>query len=70
MQIIVSRHYNEENIAKILSFAIEYKGVEYAYKRMETMLEEAEEIVSSFTFDSDIKMYMMLFLKYLRDRSF
>ena len=70
MQIIISRHYNEENIAKLLSFAIEYKGVEYAYKRMETMLEEAEEIVSRFTFDSDIKMYMMLFLKYLRDRSF
>jgi octaprenyl-diphosphate synthase len=69
MQIIISRHYNEENIAKLLSFAIEYKGVEYAYKRMETMLEEAEEIVSRFTFDSDIKMYMMLFLKYLRDRS-
>lgn len=70
LHIIKSRDYNEENISKILSFAIEYKGVEYSYKVMDTMLEEAEEIVSDFTFDSEIKTYMMLFLKYLRDRSY
>ena len=70
MQIIKSRNYNDENVAKLLRFAKEYKGVEYSYKKMESMLEEAEEIVSSFTFDNDIKIYMILFLRYLKDRAY
>ncbi|MBF6597631.1 MAG: polyprenyl synthetase family protein [Fermentimonas sp.] len=70
LHIIRSRDYIEENISKLLNFAIEYKGVEYSYKVMDTMLEEAEEIVSGFTFDSEIKLYMTLFLKYLKDRSY
>ena len=70
MQIIKSRDYSAENIAKLLSFAKEYKGVDYSYKKMDSMPEEAEEIISGFTFNSDIKMYMMLFLKYLRDRAY
>jgi octaprenyl-diphosphate synthase len=70
MEIIRSRDYNSENISKLLQFAKDYKGIEYSYNKMDTMLEEAENIVSSFTFDNDIKMYMMLFLKYLRDRSY
>ena len=70
MQIIKSRDYSFENIEKLLNFAKEYKGVDYSYKIMDTMLEEADEIVTSFTFDTDIKMYMKLFLQYLRDRSY
>lgn len=70
MQIIKSRDYSSENISKLLNFAKEYKGVDYSYKIMDTMLEEADEIVTSFTFDTDIKMYMKLFLQYLRDRSY
>lgn len=70
MQIIKSRNYNDENVAKLLRFAKEYKGVEYSYKKMESMLEKAEEIVSSFTFDNDIKIYMTLFLRYFKDRAY
>ncbi len=70
MQIIKSRDYSDNNIDKLLSFAKEYKGVEYSYKKMDAMLEEAEDIISGFTFNSDIKLYMKMFLKYMRNRSF
>lgn len=70
IQIINTRDYSSPNISKLLNFAKEYKGVDYSYKVMDTMLEEADEIVSSFTFDTDIKMYMKLFLQYFRDRSY
>lgn len=70
IQIINTRDYSSPNISKLLNFAKEYKGVDYSYKVMDTMLEEADEIVSSFTFDTDIKMYMKLFLQFFRDRSY
>lgn len=70
IQIINTRDYSSPNISKLLNFAKEYKGVDYSYKVMDTMLQEADEIVSSFTFDTDIKMYMKLFLQYFRDRSY
>ncbi len=70
MQIIKSRNYSDKNIQTLLNFAKEYKGVEYANKKMDVLLLEAEEIVSSFSLDDDIKMYMNLFITYLRDRSY
>ena len=68
MQIIIARDYTEGNITKLLDFAKEYRGVEYAYGRMNEFLEEAERIISDFTFDNGIKMLMRLFLTYLKER--
>lgn len=70
MEIIKTRNYSDENIQLLLMFAKDYKGVEYTYKKMDALLAESEEIISSFSFDKDIKMYMTLFLTYLRERSF
>ena len=70
MQIIQSRDYIEDNIDKILSFAKDYKGIDYAYKKMDLLLSEAEEIILDFKFDAEIIEYMMLFLSYLRNRSY
>ncbi|HLW10012.1 MAG TPA: polyprenyl synthetase family protein [Fermentimonas sp.] len=70
MEIIKTRNYSDENIQLLLRFAKDYKGVEYTYKKMDALLAESEEIISSFSFDKDIKMYMTLFLTYLRERSF
>jgi octaprenyl-diphosphate synthase len=67
-QIILSRDYTEDNIMKLLDFAKEYRGVEYAYGRMSEFLEEAERIISDFTFDNSIKMLMRSFLTYSIDR--
>ncbi|MEN6588998.1 MAG: polyprenyl synthetase family protein [Proteiniphilum sp.] len=67
-KIIITRDYTEDNITKLLDFAKEYRGVEYAFGRMNEFLEEAERIISDFTFDNGIKVLMRLFLTYLKDR--
>ncbi len=70
MELISSKDYSDENIAELLNFAIENEGVDYAYKKMDSLLEEAEQIISEFEFSDDIKIYMRLFLSYLRERNF
>jgi octaprenyl-diphosphate synthase len=70
MQLIVSGLYTEENIEKILAFAREHKGIQYAYDRMNGFLEEAESIIDNFAFDGNIKSLMHLFLTYLKERRY
>ncbi|MDD4631780.1 MAG: polyprenyl synthetase family protein [Proteiniphilum sp.] len=67
-QIIESREYSEENIRKLITFAKEYQGVEYAYNKMNQFLSEAEAIIADFAFDGGIKSLMQLFLTYLKER--
>ncbi len=66
--IIESRDYSEENIGRLLNFAKAYHGVEYAYKKMNHFLSEAEAIITEFAFDGGIKSLMQLFLTYLKER--
>jgi len=68
MKIISSHDYTENNITKLLNFAKEYHGVEYAFGKMNEFLEEADRIISDFTFDNSIKTLMRTFLTYLKDR--
>ncbi|MBK5196333.1 MAG: polyprenyl synthetase family protein [Proteiniphilum sp.] len=68
MHIIESRDYTEENIATLLEFAKEYRGVEYANNKMNEYLAEAESIISDFMFNSEIKTIMHLFISYLKER--
>jgi octaprenyl-diphosphate synthase len=67
-QIIESRDYSEENISRLLTFAKDYHGVEYAYNKMNQFLSEAEAIITDFAFDGGIKSLMQLFLTYLKER--
>lgn len=69
-QIIESSDYSEENISKLLTFAKDYHGVEYAYNKMNQFLSEAEAIITDFAFDGGIKSLMQLFLTYLKDRAY
>jgi octaprenyl-diphosphate synthase len=68
MQIIESREYTEKNITRLLEFAKEYRGVEYANDRMNEYLTEAESIISDFMFNNEIKTIMHLFITYLKER--
>ncbi len=68
--IIKSRKYTNSNIEKLLSFAKEYNGIEDTYVKMDKYIVEAEGIIAEFPFESEIKMYMRMFLTYLRERSF
>lgn len=70
LKIINSRNYSEPNINLLLNFAKEYGGVDYSYKKIDSMLIEAENIISGITIENDIKPYMRLFFSYFRDRSY
>lgn len=69
-QLIFSRNYSEANITKILAFARDHHGVQYAYDRMNDFLEEAESIITNFSFNSEIKSLMRLFLAYVKERRY
>lgn len=68
MDILNQREYSDENIEQLLEFAKKYNGIKEAYHKMDVLLEEAEAIISGLKYDSDIKMYMKMFLIYLKER--
>ena len=70
LQVIQSRDYSEENIERVLDFAKEYRGVEYAYNKIRELLNEAETIISELTIDDQIKGLLRLFLSYLSNRDY
>lgn len=70
MLLIVSQDYTEENISKILAFARDHNGIQYAYDRMNGFLEEAESIITNFAFEDGIKSLLRLFLTYLKERRY
>lgn len=69
-ELVESREYTEENISRLLQFAKEQGGVDYAYQKMDHLLSEAEEIIANLEFDNDFKTLMRLFLSYLKNRSY
>ena len=70
INILKSKNYSDRNINILLDFAKEYKGIDEAYKKMYLLLDEAEEIISNFNFDNEMKMYMRSFLLYLKNRTY
>ncbi|WP_298652409.1 polyprenyl synthetase family protein [uncultured Proteiniphilum sp.] len=70
IQIIQSRDFSEENIERVLDFAKEYRGIEYAYNKIKELLDEAETIISDLLVDDQIKGLLRLFLSYLIDRDY
>ena len=47
LSVILSYNYTEENIQKLISYAKEHGGIDYAYKKIEEFKEEAEKIIST-----------------------
>lgn len=68
--IIESKDYSDENIERLLQFAKEQGGIDYAYQKMDSLLAEGEAIILNFPFNEEIKSFMRLFLSYLKDRSY
>src|SRR5690554_4925474 len=66
IEVIESGEYSPENISRLLRFAKEQGGVEYAYSKMNELLIEAEELISSLSITDDFKSLMRLFLSYLK----
>jgi octaprenyl-diphosphate synthase len=70
LQIIRSRDYSEKNIERLADFAKEYRGVEYAYRKIRELQGEADAIVSQLAVDNAMKTILRLLLAYLNDREY
>lgn len=71
MEIINRRDYTKENIGKLLDFAKENGGIQYAYEKMEEYLVQSERIIDGLPFDDNRNKEMLLILPvYLRGRQF
>ena len=72
MEIINQRDYTKENIGKLLDFAKENGGIQYAYEKMEEYLVQSERIIENLPFDDSnrYKEMLQLLLVYLRGRQF
>ena len=70
MDIIESRDYSDDNISRLLTFSKEQGGIDYAYGKMNALIENAEEMVSGFRLNEDMESLMRLFLAYLKDRRY
>ena len=70
MDIIKSRDYSDDNISRLLTFSKEQGGIDYAYGKMNALIENAEEMVSGFRLNDDMESLMRLFLAYLKDRRY
>lgn len=68
LQIIRNKDFTKENIEKIISFAIEKKGIEYSIEKMNQLKEKAIELLSDFP-DSDIKRAIIDILQYTINRN-
>lgn len=70
LRVIHSRDYSEENIEFVLDFAKEYQGVEYAYKKIRELLDEAEGIISELSIEDHLKDLLRILLIYLNNREY
>lgn len=70
LEIIQSRDYSDEHIEKILCFAKEHNGIDYAIKKMQELQSEAEVLVQGLTIDGEVKQLLLLFLAYLNNRDY
>ena len=70
LNIIRSFDFSPENIEILLDFAKRNGGIEYAQKTMETLLDEAEQIIKSVSINNEFKIMLNLLVMYLKNRLF
>ena len=68
--VIRSKDYTAKNIEMLLNFAKTNGGIEYAEKKMDKCLKNAENIVRRASIDEDYKMILDFLFRYLRDRKY
>ncbi|WP_165021130.1 polyprenyl synthetase family protein [Dysgonomonas sp. ZJ279] len=67
--IISSYDYTEENIERLISFAKENGGIEYAYQKIEEYKEKAEDIISTVT-NPDVRKALGHAVEYIVERAY
>ena len=54
LQIIKNQDYSLQNIDRLLSFAKENGGIDYAYFKIDEYLSKAKELVADFSFGDEL----------------
>lgn len=67
MSIISSYDYTEENIEKLITYAKDNGGIDYAYSKIETLRDEAQAIILSLN-NTDMNKALLNALDYIVDR--
>ncbi len=67
MSIISSYDYTEENIEKLITYAKDNGGIDYAYSKIETLRNEAQAIILSLN-NTDMNNALLNALDYIVDR--
>lgn len=68
--IIKNFDFSVDNIAKLIDFSKNNGGIEYAYQKMEVLLSEADYMIEHSPLSEEIKPYLRLLLKYLKNRAY
>lgn len=69
LSIIVSYNYTDENIHKLISYAKEHGGIEYAYRKMEEYKNRAEEIIATVS-DTEVREALEAAVEYIVERAY
>ena len=69
LAIIFSYNYTEENIQKLINYAKDHNGIDYAYQKINEYKAMAEEIISSIA-DQDVREALETTVKYIVERAF
>jgi octaprenyl-diphosphate synthase len=67
LALIQSRDFSAETIQQLTDFAKEYKGIEYAYSRMQEIKDNTLELLADFQ-DSDAKTSIIQLCDYIIER--
>ncbi len=70
MAIIRKRDYSPENIGRLLDFAKQNGGIDYACKIMDDLLTKAHRIARDVFSNNDLMSLMDIFIAFLRDRKY
>ena len=68
--IIQRREYSPGNIERLLDFAKQNGGIDYALQTIENLSAQAREIVEQLPIDNEFKTLFDLLLMYLKNRAF
>lgn len=67
-KIVTDRDLTSENISKLIAFAKEYNGIEYAYDYMEKIKSDVIELLADFP-ESEAKSAMIYLIDYIIERN-
>ncbi|EGK00578.1 polyprenyl synthetase family protein [Dysgonomonas gadei] len=69
LSVIFSYNYTDENIHKLISYAKEHGGIEYAYRKMEEYKNRAEEIIATVS-DTEVREALEAAVEYIVERAY